>query len=100
MLRSTAEASLVSVVAEPSRDEGAGCGGANGVVSAARSIIRTPIRHVGVVKQFVAHLELELWEEPRDSFSKLGLQLLLQAPPRQVLMWALALALALALEQL
>lgn len=60
MLRSTAEASLVSVVAEPSRDEGAGCGGANEVVSAARSIIRTPIRHVEAAKQFVAHLELEL----------------------------------------
>jgi hypothetical protein len=43
MLRSTAEASLVSVVAEPSRDEGAGCGGTNEVVSATRSIIRTAI---------------------------------------------------------
>jgi hypothetical protein len=86
MLRSTAEASLASVVAEPSRDEGAGCGGANEVVSAAKSIVRTPIRHVEAAKQFVAHLELELWGEPRDSFSKFGLQLPLQAPPRQVLM--------------
>jgi hypothetical protein len=34
MLRSTAEASLVSVVAEPSRDVGAGCGAASEVVSA------------------------------------------------------------------
>jgi hypothetical protein len=42
-------------------------------------------------KQLVAHLELELWEEPRDSFSKFGLQMLLQGPPRQALVWALAL---------
>ena len=98
MLRSTAEASLVSVVAEPSRDEGAGCEGANEVVSAARSIIRTPIRQVEAAKQFVAHLELELWEELRDFFSKFGLQQRPQAPPRQVLMRALALVAA--LEQL
>jgi hypothetical protein len=98
MLRSTAEASLVSVVAEPSRDEGAGCGGANEVVSAARSIIRTPIRQVEAVKQFVAHLEFELWEELRDSFSKFGFQQRLQALPRQVLLWAVAVVVA--LEQL
>jgi hypothetical protein len=91
MLRSTAEASLVSVVAEPSRDGAAGCGGANEVVSAATSIIRTPIRHVGAAKQVVAHLELELWEEARHPFSKFGLQLLQQAPPRRVLMCAPAL---------
>jgi hypothetical protein len=42
MLRSTAVASLVSVVAEPSRDAGAGCGGASELVSAKRGTVRTP----------------------------------------------------------
>ena len=42
MLRSTADASLASVVAEPSRDGGAGCGGASDLGSTLQSVIRRP----------------------------------------------------------
>jgi hypothetical protein len=91
ILRSTAVASLVSVVAEPSRDVGAGCGGPSEVVSMRRGTVRISDWKDRSVERFVAHLYSELWEGHLSSSSKSVVQLLQEAPPQRVLMCSLVL---------